>query len=197
MGKATLVLLFCSLQSWNGGVTSALSAVVAPQQLNFSLRSAALAGIHIKETKEMGLGAFTSVHVPVGTMLGEYSGELITDYESQTRYCNSDKKHEMLECDRQWARSRQQRSQTTTGTYLFDMGNGISVDAEDTDVSGWCRYMNSANENAHECNVRPSNYKRNGVGIHKPRFFATRDIEAGEELMYNYGEAYWENHKTE
>lgn len=129
-----------------------------------------------------------------GTYLGEYSGEIITDHESQTRYRYM---HEWALCDHQWAASRKERLQTQTGNYLFDMGNGISVDAEDTDMSGWCRYMNHAKEGTDSCNVRPSNYKRNGAAIHKPRFFAIRDIMAGEELKYNYGDVYWDRQQKQ
>jgi SET domain-containing protein len=178
--SSTLCLLLCSLTT--------VTSLVGQAQNSFSLRSAEVAGIDIKNTKAMGLGGFASVPIPFGTMLGEFSGELITDYEVKTRYRG---KHDILESDRQWAASRDERSQTQTGSYLFEMGDGMLVDGEDTDLSGWCRYMNHAKEGTIECNVRPFDHETEIAGLHKPRFFATRDIKAGEELKYNYGEIYW------
>jgi hypothetical protein len=195
------IVLFWLLQgAWwlEGGssrtTVSALAQPTPPRLQSLAWQTAAAAGIAIQETDSMGWGAYATVPIANGTLLGEYAGELITDYESQTRY-RGEHTPWRTSCDDAWAASRAARGQSVSGSYLFDMGHGVSVDAEDTDVSSWCRFMNHAPASSHACNVRPSNYKRNGVAIHKPRFFAIREIAAGEELKYNYGDGYWDNMK--
>jgi len=199
-----------------------------PETLSYAMQSAQMAGIHVQETSTMGLGAFATRPIPMGTWMGEYTGELITEYEVQTRYRggrnnnvnNSNKgqehcreeheqddhhphtpnndyilpSHVATAADDQWAYSRHARCQTCTGNYLFAMGTtGMLIDAEDTDCSNWCRYMNHAKEGTIECNVRPFHQTTLGQGpaMHKPRFFAVRDIGVGEELRYNYGNEFF------
>ena len=59
----------------------------------------------------------------------------------------------------------------------------VYIDAEDADRSTWCRYINSASSHSHECNLclRTDGY------LCRAFLEATRDIEVGEELCFDYG----------
>ena len=73
--------------------------------------------------------------------------------------------------DEEYARSRSR--------YLFDIGGGKVLDGSPR--TNRARYIN------HSCvpNCEPDLYKR------RPFIMAIRDIAAGEELAYNYGEDYF------
>jgi SET domain-containing protein len=71
---------------------------------------------------------------------------------------------------------------TSTSKYLFGIHSRRTIDGRDR--SNTARYIN------HSCtpNCEPE--------IHKGRvfIFAKRNINAGEELTYNYGKEYWSHH---
>lgn len=133
-------------------------------------------------------------------------------HQVQARYWNLRNKKP---ADRRWIKSRKKRQQGITGDYLFDLGmDDTFLDGEDADVSGWCRFMNHAKESSKACNVETKYCVREcgsedsdedrmaneGLGsadetdATRPRlwFVATRDIESGEELSYDYGDSYWD-----
>jgi len=191
---------------------------------------ATMNGIVIRDTKTIkGFGAFTTSTILEGAWIGEYAGELLTKREVETRYWNDEssdrdedtssnnadgnkkKKKKAKISDRRWIKSRKERNQGLTGDYLFDMGDDLFLDAEDSDWSSWCRFMNHApevilkgdkagRENL-ECNVETKftsqSVMTDDLSGHKtimqPRlwFIARRDIENGEELLYDYGDSYW------
>lgn len=167
-----------------------------------------------------------------GCWIGEYKGELHTRTEVESRYqwetkTNSRKNHNKksnTKVDvRRWRKSRKNRHQGLSGDYLFDMGDGLFLDGEDTDVSSWCRFMNHAPEtvslssgngngdenngndvddatriNNSRCNVETKcsrlSYEEDGTRVLPVLWFvARRDILSGEELLYDYGDSYWED----
>ena len=70
------------------------------------------------------------------------------------------------------------------------LGNRVLyVDAEDGTRSNWCRFINHAPEP--ECNLRCRSLAADMHGNPRIWFVALRDIEAGEELLYDYGDNYW------
>lgn len=160
--------------------------------LSFALRDAALAGIRIgaATNPDMGKGGFATDAIPCFTKIGSYKGELLTEDEALLRYKRG--KHKEGKGDKEWEESRKERKQTLTGTYLFNVGDhaGTVIDAEDTDISGWCRFMNHASEDDPECNVKAFNRQTTAGELTHPIFYAIRDIEAGEELMYDYGSSW-------
>ncbi|KAL3920338.1 MAG: hypothetical protein SGARI_006967 [Bacillariaceae sp.] len=170
----------------------------------FSLLDAHNNGIDIRKTKTKGLGA-----IKAGDWIGEYKGEILTRAQVEARYWD---KRKCQTADRRWKKSRKQRRQGLSGDYLFDMGDDLFLDAEDTDVGSWCRFMNHANERddngdqeisySRICNVetkcsRLSSCEKDGNNGQEetvmPRlwFIARRDIAVGEELLYDYGDDYW------
>jgi SET domain-containing protein len=156
-------------------------------------QSAVSAGIRIDKSEGKGFGAFATIPIVQGEWIGDYEGEMLTTQEVKARYWNLGKPKKD---DRRWKKSRKRRGQGMSGDYLFDLSDDIYVDGEDTDASGWCRFMNHAEETKQECNVKTESSRKysNGENVILPRlwFTAKRDIEAGEELLYDYGDGYWE-----
>ncbi|XP_034948298.1 histone-lysine N-methyltransferase EHMT1 [Chelonus insularis] len=115
-------------------------------------------------TKGKGWGLKTLRHVPKGTYVCEYVGEIISDSEADHREDDS---------------------------YLFDLdnrdGETYCIDAR--------RYGNLARFINHSCapNLLPVRVYVEHQDLHFPRiaFFANRDIEADEELGFDYGEKFW------
>jgi hypothetical protein len=148
----------------------------------------------IQDSPGKGLGAFCSpTPILSGSWVGEYQGELLTSTQVQARYWKQGKRQV---ADRRWIKSRQKRNQGKSGDYLFEMGDELYLDGEDTDKSSWCRFMNHASENSSTCNVetRFSRQKWEGETVVPPRlwFVALRDIAVGEEMLYDYGDSYWD-----
>lgn len=161
----------------------------------FSLNDAAEAGIRVgpATNKAMGQGAFATVDIPMFAKIGTYSGELLTEEQVLKRYRRG--RYKGSDGDKEWEESRRVRGQTCTGNYLFNLsGDRGTIDGEDVDVSGWCRYMNHATESGGgpemECNVKAFDQLTIGGEATHPTFYAIRDIKAGEELFYDYGSEY-------
>ncbi|XP_032672802.1 histone-lysine N-methyltransferase EHMT1 isoform X2 [Odontomachus brunneus] len=111
-----------------------------------------------------GWGLRTLRHILKGTYVCEYVGEIISDSEADHREDDS---------------------------YLFDLdnrdGETYCIDAR--------RYGNIARFINHSCapNLLPVRVFVEHQDLHFPRiaFFANRDIEADEELGFDYGEKFW------
>jgi SET domain-containing protein len=159
-----------------------------------ALASARLNDILVKPTVDnKGLGAFSTIPIIAGAWVGEYHSEVLTRRQVEARYWKTKKRQV---ADRRWIKSRKQRNQGLSGDYLFDMGDDIFLDAEDVDVSGWCRFMNHAP--SARCNVETrctrQTWNGNGTASVDPRlwYVALCDIAPGEELLYDYGDSYWD-----
>ena len=110
-----------------------------------------------------------------------------------------EKRHE--EDDIAWLESRIGRNQGCSGDYLFDvLGDDYFLDGEDSDVSGWYRFINHAahdddDNDCDACNLeaRCSREVWNGRCLVPPRlWFVVRwDIAPGEEPQFDYGDSYW------
>jgi SET domain len=132
-----------------------------------------------------GLGAFATRPIKLGDYIGQYFGEILSLQEVNARYFG---KAIPSTNDQRWRASRNARCQGLTGHYVFEMKSGDFVDAEDGDRSSWCRFMNHAEEDTRECNVKA--FDKLTIGgdlLLYPQFFAMRDIQKGEELCYFYG----------
>jgi SET domain-containing protein len=152
---------------------------------SFAHRSAVSAGIDVSfVSKKKGLGAFATSRIPFGTMVGEYSGEVMTLSQVRARYWG---KRERDESDKRWVKRRKERDQGITGDYVLELENGSFVDAEDVDVSNWCRFMNHAKEGTEDCNVKGFSRAEKDENIRRyPCMYAIKDIEIGEELSWDY-----------
>uniref|UniRef100_A0A1I8NR74 Histone-lysine N-methyltransferase n=1 Tax=Stomoxys calcitrans TaxID=35570 RepID=A0A1I8NR74_STOCA len=107
-----------------------------------------------------GWGVRTMVHIPKGTFVALYTGEILTDLEADRRMDD---------------------------TYFFDLGNSHCIDAN--------YYGNVSRFFNHSCeaNIVPVRvfYEHQDYRFPKIAFFTSRDVEAGEELCFDYGEKFW------
>lgn len=101
-----------------------------------------------------GLGLFTTENIPKGTFLIEYTGEVITEEESNRR----------------------------GGQYLFSVEGGKIIDGSTR--KNTARYIN------HSC--RPNaEAEMDGTRIY---ISTKRALKAGEEISYDYGKEFWNEH---
>eukprot|EP00977_Amphora_coffeiformis_P020088 scaffold7832_cov164-Amphora_coffeaeformis.AAC.2 len=163
-----------------------------------------------------GMGVFTMSPIAQGAWMGQYTGEYLTLQQVQARYWDQRKPNRH---DRKWRNSRKRRNQGLSGDYLFDMGNGIFLDGEDADLSSWCRFANHHNPGSpttgtdgstetmgsrggggrgdnNACNTETYRVGKSpdGEKLDRPQlwFKALRDIDQGEEILYDYGVEYWD-----
>ena len=135
--------------------------------------------------------------------MGEYQGEVLSEEMKDRRYLPS-LSDSQTEEDKRWITSRMERGQTLTGCYLYGIAlpthyntdvNGphperrIYVDAEDEYKSSWTRFLNHAAPPAD--NVIPKSIHESYDGQPRVWFVARRDIAAGEEICFDYGDDYW------
>ena len=129
--------------------------------------------IKIKPSKisSAGKGAFAKKPILKGTYLGHYMGEM--------------------------------KPGISTGPYTFMTIHGgkiYSINATKLDKSNWTRYMNCAKKDSEGENVTSFKLKNKDPvcirGTYKSIegyivFYASRNIQKGEELCYYYGDAYY------
>ena len=138
-------------------------------------------GVEIRSAGGKGFGAFATRNLSAGAYLSPYTGKL------------------MARKDASLAKLRGE----TTGAYFagFDtawFGEELVVDAQDEATSGWPRYINHSKRRA---NCRSFELRR-PIAI-PGRVFSVgrlplglyvqlvRDVTAGEELLFDYGDSYW------
>uniref|UniRef100_A0A5F8GGJ4 [histone H3]-lysine(9) N-methyltransferase n=1 Tax=Monodelphis domestica TaxID=13616 RepID=A0A5F8GGJ4_MONDO len=123
------------------------------------------ARLQLYRTQNMGWGVRSMQDIPLGTFVCEYVGELISDSEADVREEDS---------------------------YLFDLDNKdgevYCIDARF--YGNISRFIN------HLCepNLIPVRVFMSHQDLRFPRiaFFSTRQIEAGEELGFDYGDRFWD-----
>ena len=169
--------------------------------MNTPARQSLPDNMHLEAIPGKGLGVMTDAPIAKGAVVGDYKGEVMTLEEKDRRYLES-LSHLRTPEDYEWQQSRIDRGQTVTGTYLYGIAiphprHGIGkpkghiyVDAED-EYSGslWTRFINHASPP--DDNLKPQSLHVGWDGNPRVWFTAKRDIEAGEELTFDYGEDYW------
>lgn len=144
---------------------------------------AAAAAVRIAPVPGKGLGAFSIRDRAAGEPLADYVGEILTASQVNARYhgvaCTSE--------DLAWLASRRDRDVSTTGHYLVNVGDGKFVDAEDPDKSNWCRYIN----HSRQPNVALKTLPKGIDGNPRAWLVVLCDVEAGSELVFDYGDEYW------
>ena len=140
-----------------------------------------------------GLGVVTKVPIPCNTVVGDYTGEVLTREVKDRRYLSTQQRLQQAE-DLAWAQLRMQRGQTITGDYLYGVtmpggSDPIYIDAEDEYESLWTRFLNHASPPGN--NVNPKSIHQSYDGKPRVWFVSNRDIDVGEELCFDYGDDYW------
>lgn len=172
---------------------SVSSSTPTSPEMNTPARQSMPNHLRLEAIPGKGLGVITDVKIPAGTVVGDYKGEIMTEEEKDRRYLESCS-HLRQQIDEDWRRSRIERGQTITGTYLYgiDIPNKpsqIFVDAEDEYHSLWTRFLNHASPPA--ANVNPKSLYQGIDGNPRVWFVSMRDIDVGEEICFDYGDDYW------
>ena len=148
------------------------------------LRTIAYSGIgpsvKIRDVPGKGKGAFTTVDVQADSFLGYYHGEYLTESQVFKRYpC-------LARVDPPATRTE---SLEAGCGYLFglDFDGADYVDAVKPWKSNWIRYVNHSERRFNTISYIDDSAPEN------PMIYlsATRDIAAGEELLFDYGKEYW------
>ena len=120
--------------------------------------------VELRPSPNKGVGVFALRDLAAGAVLDRYTG----------RYMD------VAEYDRRW------EDDLTTGDYAMRLNSGILVDAEDATRSSWVRYINHSKRKA---NAEPVDLN----GSMDILFIqTTRDVAAGEEILFDYGDNYWD-----
>mmetsp|Transcript_16169 Transcript_16169/g.44769 ORF Transcript_16169/g.44769 Transcript_16169/m.44769 type:complete len:217 (-) Transcript_16169:93-743(-) len=178
----------------NGNSSNSQSSPALPgPEMNTPARQSLPDHFRLEEIPGKGFGVVTNVRIPAGQVVGDYKGEVMTEEEKDRRYLESCA-HLRQPADDLWRKSRLDRGQTITGTYLYgvhvpNQSSQIFVDAEDEYHSLWTRFLNHASPPA--ANVNPKSLHQGIDGKPRVWFVSIRDIEAGEEICFDYGDDYW------
>lgn len=129
--------------------------------------------LQVFRTRGKGWGVRTMERIPALTFVDEYVGEIITDEEAEQRG--------ML-------------YRATHQTYLFDLDGHMDLD-DGQDIE-YCidaaDHGNVAHFVNHSCVpnmlVKTVHYDHHSIALHHLAFFTTCDIEAGEELTFDYSD---------
>jgi len=128
-----------------------------------------LDGFALHATESKGIGLFASQNIERGTYLFDYEGEVLRDseYDGMSDYAIS-----------------------------VENADGVEyvVDAADPAAGGIARYLNHAPSGGPACNVaflRGSYATWPGPEPPALHAFSSKDIRAGDELCFDYGDEYW------
>ena len=113
-----------------------------------------------------GNGVFCTRDILKGESLGHYTGEIISDKEFENRYNDHGYGEYVL--------------------YLTDPATNKQIYVDAKDHSNWVSRINASKGTGKKINVY---WDAHG------HVFASRNIKAGEELLANYGNAYWKGKK--
>jgi hypothetical protein len=119
--------------------------------------------IQIRSAGAKGRGAFAGQKIPKGVSVGDYEGERMSEEDMESRYK-----------DENWS------------SYVFEVRDGVYIDARDETRSSWHRYINHSCRPNLESVVEPQ-------GRGRVWFRTLREIQADEELTFDYGDMYWDS----
>ena len=153
----------------------------------------------------MGSGLFATADIPKETYLFDYEGERLTEPEMFARYPDGQGRHVAM-----WKASRpERRAAFSLGQprpagrcvlagrlhppcfprrYVACIGDTDYIDGINEERSGLARWINHSSRRAN-CYWKKQRFGPNSPAMH---FYTLRDIKAGEELFFDYGDAYWE-----
>ena len=121
-----------------------------------------------------GHGVFAIAPLPTNTWVGDYVGEVLNQAQYLARYPQED------------------------GEYVLGANEDYNIDAIDPQRSSFVRYLNhSAAEPAGHANVFFEVAKVRRQREKQVKFFTARRLEAGEELLFDYGAQYWAGRKAQ
>ena len=141
-------------------------AAVAGILIDGDALSLGLVAVRHTGSPSKGHGVFALSPLPANTWVGDYVGEVLTQEAYLKRYPKED------------------------AEYVLQANEDYNVDAADPTVSSFTRYLNHAP--APEANVFFEIVKVRRQREKRVAFYTAREVEAGEELCFDYGRTYWE-----
>mmetsp|Transcript_45980 Transcript_45980/g.103866 ORF Transcript_45980/g.103866 Transcript_45980/m.103866 type:complete len:395 (-) Transcript_45980:322-1506(-) len=189
----------------DGGAGLKRKPVLPPASCR-AMRTAAEDGIRIGDAGAKGLGAFATKAYTEGETVGDYEGEWLGLRDLDVRYPHTapllkpgDPPRPTANlADIEWRNDRMRRGVGLSGDYIFGAGENIFVDGEDIEKSNWGRFINHAPELEKDpaCNLRCKTLASDMFGKPRVWFVAIRDIAPGEELLFDYGDTYWDEEEV-
>lgn len=135
----------------------------------------------IQPSGQRGNGVFARRDLPVSTLVGWYTGAIITESDQERR----------AEEDAAYSGAYVMRLCDTD--IPAPVGEGWLIDGEDERTSSWTRYINHSvrRQNVAAYYLTP----RSGLPARCGAIYleVTRPIRAGQELFLDYGQAYWDD----
>lgn len=137
-----------------------------------------------------GMGLFASAGIPAGTYLFDYVGETLSEEQYLVRYPDGQGRYVAVIDEQVPLPLPENWVKWTEPKY---------IDGVDPATSNFARYMNSKSELGTRCgdggdggpNViwRKQRYDNQSGSMH---FYTSCDVEAGDELCFDYGDNYWD-----
>lgn len=116
--------------------------------------------IEVRNSPIHGNGVFAIKRIPAGACVTEYRGEIIDSAELERREVERSRNPE-------------------TPIYFFEIGDGRFIDATLATENNPARYINHACDENCEARWNPQSLRM--------EIIALRDIDAGEEITFDYG----------
>ena len=178
---------------------------------------------HCPQQPEKGRGVFATRRIASGAVVGCYWGELLTGRQHYLRHGSApiaqsaeDSESSLTFAERASLVRRRRRLSALTvdegapmggadnkGAYSINLLPSVLraqapehvavIDAEDPNLSSWCRYVNHSAPGSSSCNCAMQIDGR----VPAAWFIALRDIEIDEELAFDYGEGYVAYHRMQ
>lgn len=128
------------------------------------LDALALSLVEVRDTgSAKGLGLFARQELADNTWVGDYVGEVLSQEEYLQRYPNED------------------------AAYVLSANTDYNIDAADPARSSFLRYAN----HSRDFNMIYTVLRVRGRRQKHVKFYTTRRVLPGEELVFDYGEQYW------
>ncbi|KAL3940489.1 MAG: hypothetical protein SGBAC_004987 [Bacillariaceae sp.] len=121
-----------------------------------------------------GMGLFAGTNLAKSTFLFNYEGEVLNEEEYFLRYPRGDGRYV---------------AQVDTGCFSLLGSQPIYIDGIDPEQSNLARYMNSASGEKANVYWKKQHFGAQAGAMH---FYASREIQKGEELFFDYGDTYWQ-----
>ncbi|KAK3281747.1 hypothetical protein CYMTET_10481 [Cymbomonas tetramitiformis] len=126
--------------------------------------------IEVKDTgDERGRGAFATIKLPARTYIGDYEGELLTRSECSARYGDA------------------------VGEYVHIIDENYCIDAAKKAQSQTVFTAGHMNHSRARANVVRKVRRR----TQQVSFYTKEQLKVGDELLYDYGQEYWDDKQEE
>lgn len=121
-----------------------------------------------------GMGLFAGTNLAKSTYLFDYEGEVLNEENYFARYPRGDGRYV---------------AQVDTGFFSLLGSQPVYIDGIDPEKSNVARYMNSASGGKANVYWKKQKFGAQAGAMH---FYSSREIQKGDELIFDYGDSYWQ-----